>query len=102
MLQLDAVGVQEKALAGRVNLLLGGRAIETVARYRMADAGEVYADLVGTASADAHFQERETRKAAQYVVCGPGGTAAAQAGGHAGAMPRIARDGLFDAAIRLH
>jgi hypothetical protein len=45
----------------------------------------------------------KAREAAQDAVFGPGGAAAAQAGGHAGAVPRIARDGLFDAAlVRLH
>src|ERR1022692_3412539 len=98
-----SVTVQEETLARRLNLVFGGRPIETVASYRMADAGEVHADLVRTAGADAQFQKSEAHEAAEDAVFGPGGAAVAEAGGHARAAPRIARDGLFDAAaIRLH
>src|ERR1022692_1352122 len=103
MLKPDALGVQEKAVARRVNRVVGGRAIETVTSHWMANAGEVHADLVRAAGSDAHLHKGEARQALQDAVFGPGGAAAAQAGGPARAVARVARDGLFDAAaILLH
>ena len=107
MLEPDAVRVQEKPLARRkafaLSRVLGRRAIKPVARHGMADAGEVHADLVGTAGADPHFQKGEAGEPPKDMVFGPGRAAAAQPCSHARAMPRIACDGLFDsAAIRLY
>jgi len=78
----------------------GGRAVQRIAGYGMADAGEVHANLVGAAGADLDFKKREAREAAQDTILAPGGTAAAgEARGHAGAVDGIAGDGTFDAAL---
>jgi hypothetical protein len=37
----------------------GWSAVQCVARHRMADAGEMNADLVGTAGPDADLEQRE-------------------------------------------
>src|SRR5450759_1410707 len=103
MLKPDAVGVQEESLGRRVAGPLGWRAIKAVARHRMPHARKVYANLMRTAGADHHLQESECREALQHMICGPGGASLPQASSHTGAMARVARDRLFNAAaIRLH
>lgn len=91
----DAVGVEEEAAA---ESRLGLGAVEGVADDRVADAGEVNADLVGAASADADFEEGELRVAAEDAVRAPSGAAFGEACGHADPAHGVAGDGALDAA----
>lgn len=53
----------------------GGCAIEPVADDGVADAGEVYADLMGAAGADADLEEGKTGEAAEDAKFARGGAA---------------------------
>ncbi len=77
---------------------LGRGAVKAVANHGVTDTRQVYADLVRAAGADPHLEIREAGETAEHVVLGPGGAAACEPGSHADALPRVARDGLFDAA----
>src|SRR5450759_726872 len=85
---------RERGLAG--NFRRG--AVKAIADYGVPDAGKVHANLVGAAGADAHFEQRKALQAPQDPVLGPRLAAAGEAGGHADALLRVARDGFFDAA----
>ena len=50
-------------------------AVESVSGYHVPDAGQVDADLVRPAGADADFKQREFREAPQYAIFGVGGAA---------------------------
>ena len=70
-----------------------GRAVEFVAHDGVAQAREVCPDLVRTARADADFEQCEILEALQDSEFGERRAALAQAGGHAGAMDRVAGNG---------
>ncbi len=69
-----------------------GCAVEPVAGDRVADAGEMDADLMRAAGANADFEESELSQAAEDAEFGVGGAAFVQAGGHAGAADGVAGD----------
>jgi hypothetical protein len=103
LVKYDAVGVEEIAGESGFAADFGGGAVETVAYHGLADAGEMYADLVCAAGADAYLKQREAIEPPQHVIFAPGGAALGQAGSHAHALAGIAGYRLFDAAaILLH
>ena len=67
---------------------LRGRAVERVAGDGVADAGQVYADLVSAAGADFHFEKREAGQARDDAVFGVRRASVAEARRHAGAVDR--------------
>src|SRR5579864_172733 len=91
--------MQEVAPEGGLTGDLGRSAVEAVAHHGMADARQMYPDLVRTACADAHFKKREVRKTANDMILGPRCTATREPGSHADALPGIARDRFLDAAM---
>src|SRR5579872_7328185 len=97
----DAVGVKEIAGERGLVVYLGGCAVEAIADYGMADAGEMHANLMRPAGADADFHKGEAVEAPKHAIPAPGGTAVGQARGHTHALAGIACDGLLDAAAIL-
>jgi hypothetical protein len=93
--ETDAPGMQEEALEVR-----GGRrsAVQLIAVHRMPDARQMHADLVGAASANTHFQIRESGPAPQNFVVGYGGAPGRIPSRHARAVDIVARDRGGDAA----
>lgn len=88
----DAAGVEPgPAEAG---LRLG--AVEGVSGDGVPNAGEVDANLVGPAGADAHFEQGKAAEALHDQEFGVGGAAGGEAGGHPGPADRIAGNWLVD------
>src|ERR1039457_2646926 len=95
--EANPVGVEKIPAQRRRPLDAGRRAVERIAGDGVADAGEVYADLVRAPGADANFQERKPCESPQDAVLGPCGAPFGQPGGHAGPVDGIAGDGPLDA-----
>lgn len=92
MVEGDAAGVEPgPAEAG---LRLG--AVEGVSGDGVPDAGEVDANLVGPAGADAHFEQGEAVEALHDLEFGVGGAAGGEAGGHPGPADGVAGNWFVD------
>src|SRR5262244_3323376 len=74
------------------------RSVKGIAGDRVADAGQVNTDLMGSARADADFEECEAAEAAEHMVFGLCCAAFVKASCHAGAPDRIAGNRPLDAA----
>src|SRR5947199_369393 len=75
---------------------LGGSAVKAVAHDRMADAGEVYADLVRAASSDLNLEQRAIGETPQDAILAPRLAALGHPRRHAHAPHRVASDRLLD------
>ena len=76
-------------------------AVQPVSNHGVADAGEMHADLVGAAGADANFQQSELIETLEHTIFGEGRAPASQPGSHADAMQRMTGNGRGDpAALR--
>ena len=75
-----------------------GRAVDFVARHGMPDAGQVYADLMGPASADADVEQREGLVALPHAPLGERGAALGLRRLHFETHDHAATDGLVDEA----
>ena len=69
----------------------------------MADAGQMHANLVRAAGANAHLKQRELLETSQHLVIGDRGAAGVEPCGHARTPHRVPGDRFHDASgIRFH
>jgi len=70
--------------------------VEGIACDRVTDGGEVHANLVCAAGADADLEQSEVREAFEDAPGGEGGASVSEFRGHAGPAHWVTRDGAGD------
>lgn len=88
----------ERRKQSDASLRLRGRAIESVSNNRMAESGEMNANLMRASSVEIRFQKSVTGQAHADAPVGARGAAFATASGHADAAMQIAGDSQLDTA----
>ena len=99
LVKADAIGMKEISSERRAVFDFRGRAVDCVARNRVAETRQMNPNLVRTPGANADFQQSEFGEPAKHAVFGARLAALRETRGHTGSPNRIARDRLMDAAV---